>query len=340
MAGQTGDKVSRTITVEEHFATPEFMEGPGRALRERVAAAAPPSHAASGGASLIEQLLDVGEGRIAGMDAAGIDVQVLSLTAPGVEQLEPAEAVALARRANDALAEAVRRYPDRLAGFASLPTPDPVAAADELGRAVSELGFKGAMINGHSRGRYLDHADFEPIFARAEALNVPIYLHPTPPPGPVIGISYMGNYPPEVGGILASAAWGWHIETAIHTLRIVLCGAFDRHPGLQLVIGHLGEALPFMMERLDTRLNPRLTKLQRPLRDYLTSNVHYSISGFNWEAQFANLLKEVGGGQILFSADYPYETMSGAREFLDRLPIGPAEREQIAHGSAERLLGL
>jgi len=231
----------QTITLEEHYATEAFMEGPGRELKAQAEAARSHPQVAAGYEKLIEQLCDLGDGRISAMDAAGIDVQVLSLTFPGVEQLEAAEAVAFARETNDLLAEAVRRHPDRFAGFAALPTASPEAAADELERTIGEYGFKGALINGHTRGRYLDDSFFWPILERAEALGVPIYLHPTPPPRPVIEASYTGNF---VAGLLATAAWGWHVETATHVLRLIVGGAFDRYPNLQLVVGHKGEGLP------------------------------------------------------------------------------------------------
>ena len=169
----------RTIALEEHYATPAFMEGPGRQLKEQAEAARAHPRVAAGYAKLIEGLCDLGEGRVAAMDAAGIDVQVLSLTSPGVEQLDAGEAVTLAREANDALAEAVRSRPDRLVGFAALPTAAPEAAADELERVVRH-GFVGALVNGHSRGRYLDDGFFWPMLERAEALGVPIYLHHRP----------------------------------------------------------------------------------------------------------------------------------------------------------------
>jgi predicted TIM-barrel fold metal-dependent hydrolase len=261
----------RTIGLEEHYATPAFMDGPGRQIKEESEAA----H---------------GEGRIAEMDAAGLDVQVLSLTAPGVEHLDPAEAAAFARDTNDILAEAVGRHPDRLAGFAALPTASPDAAADELERAVGAHGFKGALINGHSRGRYLDDKVFWPILARAEALRVPLYLHPTPPPRWVVEGVYAGNYSSEVAGVLATAAWGWHIDTATHLVRLILSGALDRYPALQLVVGHLGETLPFMLPRLERALPTALTHLDRPVSAYLRENVHYTISGFNWTPAFLDLL--------------------------------------------------
>jgi predicted TIM-barrel fold metal-dependent hydrolase len=272
------------------------------------------------------------------MDTADIDMQVLSLTSPGVEQLEAPEAVKLARESNDILADAVRSHPTRFAGFSTLPTPAPEKAAEELERTIHHYGFKGAAINGHIRGRYLDDKFFWPILERAEALHVPIYLHPTRPPRSVVEAYYIGNFSPEVSASLASSAWGWHIETAIHVLRLILGGAFDKYPNLQIVIGHLGEALPFMLPRLDQRLPKEATKLERPLGTYLRENIHYTVSGFNFLPAFLDLLLQVGVDRIMFSADYPYGSMSQARNFLDNLPLSPADKERIAHGNAEHLL--
>ncbi len=330
----------RTIALEEHFATERFMEGPGRQLRAMAEAVRAHPKVAAGYARLIDGPCDMGEGRISEMDGEGMDVQVLSLTSPGVEQLDAPEAVALARESNDTLAEAVRRYPGRFAGFAALPTPAPEAAAEELGRAVGEHGFLGAMVNGHAGGRYLDEPFFWPILERAESLGVPIYLHPTPPPRPVIESSYAGDFAPGVAEGLAAAAWGWHVETATHVLRLVLCGAFDRFPDLQVVVGHLGEGLPFFLPRLELALPREITKLDRSVGDYLRENVHYTFGGFNWPQAFLDLLLQVGAERIMFSTDHPYAPMVEARVFLDRLPVSPAERESIAHGNAERLLGL
>jgi predicted TIM-barrel fold metal-dependent hydrolase len=324
----------RTITVEEHYATPAFLEGPGRSLKER---AQGPEKRMRG---VPELLCDLDERRISDMDGAGIDVQVLSLTAPGVEQLDAAEAIPRAREFNDYLAQAVSRHPDRFSGFATLPTPAPDAAADELERAVQTYGFKGALINGHVRGRYLDDPFFWPILQRAEALHAPLYLHPTQPPQAVVAASYTGNFAPMIASALANSSWGWHIETAIHVLRLVLSGAFDRFPDLQMIVGHLGEGLPFMLPRLELTLPQELTTLQRPIGAYFRENLHYSVSGFNFLPPFLNLLFEVGANRILFSADYPFASTAQARAFLERLPVSPADREQIAHGNAERLLNL
>jgi len=321
----------RTITLEEHYATPSFIQGPGRAFFARA-----PREGLS--PELPALLQDLGDKRIADMDGAGIDMQVLSLNAPGVEQLDPSEAILLAREANDFAAAAVHRRADRFAAFAAVPTPAPEAAADELERTVRDHGFKGAVINGHVRGRYLDDQFFWPIFARAESLDVPIYLHPTQPPKAVVD-AYYGGFEPAVSQLFAIAGWGWHIETGVHVLRIILGGVFDRYPKLQLVIGHLGEVLPFMISRVDV-MSPGMTKLARPISTYLRENVHYTFSGFNFPATFLNLLLEVGVDRMMFSADYPYASMARARAFLDQIPVSPTDREKIAHGNAERLLRL
>jgi predicted TIM-barrel fold metal-dependent hydrolase len=321
----------RTITLEEHFTTPAFLDGPGRKRKEQAAKV--------GGrlAKVFEQLADVGDKRLADMDAAGIDMQVLSLTSPGTEQSDAAEAATLATEANDFLADAVKRHPKRFAGLAVMPTAAPEKAAQELELRVRQHGFVGAVIHGHNRGRYFDDKFFWPILERAEALNVPIYLHPTMPPQAVIDASF-GGFAPAVTDQFAGPGWGWHIETAVHVLRLVLGGVFDRYPKLQFVIGHLGEALPFMMQRVDTMT--ATAKLQRPVSDYLRGNIHYTISGFNFPAAFLDMLLEVGVGRVMFSADYPYASMAQARAFLDQIPVSAADREAIAHGNAEKLFRL
>jgi predicted TIM-barrel fold metal-dependent hydrolase len=270
------------------------------------------------------------------MDAAGIDMQVLSLTSPGTEQLEAADALALARETNDCLADAVQKNPTRLRGFASLPTAAPDKAAQELEQRVREQKFAGAVINGHHRGRYLDDKFFWPILECAETLGAPIYLHPTPPPKAVIAASY-GGFSPSVTQMLAGPGWGWHIETAVHVIRMILGGVFDRYPKLQIVIGHLGEGLPFMFQRLDV-MQRELTMLDRPISAYLRDNLHYTFSGFNFPAAFLDLLLELGGvDRIMFSADHPYQSMVQARAFLEQLPVSAADKERIAHGNAELL---
>jgi uncharacterized protein len=322
----------RTITLEEHFASPGFLDGPGRGIKE---------HAANFGeraAYLLEQLSDLGAKRIAEMDKGGIDVQVLSLTAPGVEQLEPADAIVIARESNDFLAEGLAKNPTRFGGFATLPTSSPDLAAEELQRRTTNHAFQGAVINGHTRGRYLDGKFFWPILECAESLGVPIYLHPTPPPQPVIDAWFSG-FAPIVTEMLAGPGWGWHVETALHVIRMILGGVFDKFPKLQIIVGHMGETLPFMTQRLDV-MPAAMTKLERPVSAYLRENVHYTFSGFNFTPAFFDLFLQVGVERIMFSADHPYASMAQAWAFLDQLPVSPANKHAIAHGNAERLLHL
>jgi predicted TIM-barrel fold metal-dependent hydrolase len=322
----------RIITLEEHFATPAFFDGPARFVKERA------EKIGDRYLAVVERLRDVDAKRISEMDAAGIDMQVLSLSAPGVEQMEPTNAVAMARDTNDYLADAVKKHPTRFAGFAAVPTGAPKQAVEELERRIRE-GFKGAVINGHNRGRYLDDKFYWPILECAEALNVPIHLHPTPAPQAVIDVSY-GGFSPMVTDMLAGGAWGWHIETAVHIIRMVCGGVFDRFPKLQFVIGHMGEGLPFFFQRLDI-IPVETTKLKHPISHYLKNNVHYTFSGMNYGGVFQNLLIELGGvDRIMFSADYPYQSMTWARTFLDQIPVSDADKEWIAHGNAERLFGL
>jgi uncharacterized protein len=322
----------RTIALEEHFATPAYLEGPARRLKEQA------ERAGGRFAALIAELVDVDDGRFAAMDAAGVDVQALSLTAPGVEQLEVEEAKSFARSTNAALAEAIRRHPTRFFGLAALPTADPPAAVAELDRVVGEHGFKGVVINGHHRGRYLDDRFFWPVLARAERLKLPIYLHPTQPPQPVID-AWFGGLEPMVGEMMAGPGWGWHIETALHVLRMIVGGVFDAHPELQIVVGHMGETLPFMLQRVDV-MAPAITKLKRPISAYLRENVHYTFSGFNFLPTFLELLLQVGVDRIMFSTDHPYQSMAEGRAFLDRLPVSDGDRRRIAHGNAQRLFGI
>lgn len=323
----------RTITLEEHCASPGFMAGPGKDFMNRLRD--------RGGrfADVYEKLQDIGDRRIAAMDEAGIDMQVLSLSTPGVEQSDVGEQIAISREVNDWLADGVKKNPSRFAAFATLPVAAPEKAAEELDRRVSGQGFKGTMINGHTEGRYLDDPFFSPILERAEALEVPIYVHPTIPPQGVVEAYYSG-FSPEVNSIFSISGWGWHIETSVHVIRMILGGVFDRYPRLQIVIGHMGEGLPFFLPRINSSMPRQVTKLARPIEAYLRENVHYTFGGFNYPATFLNLLLEVGVSRIMFSADDPYQSMSVARAFLQHVPVSEADRENIAHGNAERLLRL
>jgi len=314
----------RTIALEEHYATTQFLNGPGGWLKSRP--------------DISQALIDLGDTRIKEMDDAGVDVAVLSLVAPGVEQLDGPAAARLARRCNDELAAAVQRYPGRLAGFAALPISEPGAAADELERTIAN-GFVGAVVNGHCRGVYLDDPHFDPVLDRAAALQVPIYLHPTIPPEAVIESCYAG-FAEEVTFALATVGWGWHISTGTQVLRLILGGVFDRHPDLQIIIGHMGEALPFMVPRFDATLRPELTGLRRPVSAYLRENLTYTFANFNDGATYANLVANVGVDRVAVSTDHPFGSMSAGRQFLDDLPLTRQERAAISHRNAERLLGL
>jgi len=230
----------------------------------------------------------------------------------------------------------VKKNPARFAGLATLPTSAPDEAAAELERRMRE-GFKGAVINGHARGRYLDDQFFWPILEAAEALDAPIYLHPTLPPKPVMEASF-GGFSPRVTFVIAGPGWGWHIETGVHIVRMMMRGVFDRFPKLQIVIGHMGEGLPFMLPRLArSGASIKDAQFKKPLSDYLRQNVHYTFGGFNFAATFQNLLAEVGIERIMFSVDYPYGSMKEALAFLNGLPISAADRERIAHTNAEAL---
>lgn len=324
----TGFSKMRTITMEEHYFSPAFVAGPGKSLKESVNPFI---------VRTFEQAYDIGAGRIALMDAAGIDVQILS-HGPGIEQVEAQEQLPLARDTNDYLRDTIAKNPTRFYGFASLPTASPDKAAQELDRMM-KAGFKGAMINGHTRGRYLDDKFFWPILEAAEHLNAPIYLHPTPPVKAVTDV-YFAGYSPTLTDMFSTAGWGWHIETAIHVVRMTLGGVFDQFPKLQIVVGHMGETLPFMLPRMDNVMPVQMTKIKQPVSYYLRNNIHYTFSGFNFSQNFTQLIHQVGVERIMFSADHPYAPMLEARMFLEHLDITPDARERIAHGNAERLFKL
>ena len=286
------------------------------------------------------QLPDTGAGRLADMDAAGISVQVLSVAQAGADLLEGEAAASLARDTNDRLAAVVAGQPSRYAAFAHLPTGEPEAAADELERCVRQLGFCGGMVNGTTRELFLDDPRFEPLLARFASLDVPLYLHPAPPP-PAIRRVYYDRLPGDSSLLLSIAGWGWHSETAIHVLRLVLSGALDRHRGLKLIIGHMGEGLPAMFARCDQVFaDETRERLTRSISQTLTDQVWVTTSGFFTLPPLQTLLMAFGADRVMFSVDYPFSANASGRSFLDALPLSPADREKIAHGNADRLLRL
>lgn len=323
----------KLIGLEEHFVIPEVLAA-WHDLEPKWRDVS--LYQADGGDSG-RRLPDLGDERIAAIDQAGIDVQVLSLTNPGVQNLEAADAVALQRRSNDVVAEAVRAHPERFQGFATLATPAPQAAARELERAVTTLGLNGAMLYGRTRERNLDHADNWPIFEAAEALRAPLYLHPQSPQPSVREATY-GGFGEATDAAFATFGVGWHYETGVQLLRMILAGVFDRFPALQVVTGHWGEAVLFYLERVD-RLG-QIAKLDRPISDYFRTNVSVTSSGI-WSQRYLRWAIEVlGVERILFATDYPYvfNPDGRARRFLEEADLTQTDKEAIAHGNWERLV--
>ena len=323
----------RIVALEEHFNVPSLVR---RIAPDAIARYGFP---AGFGDPLADKLADLGALRLAEMDDAGVTVHVLSASGPGANLLHGAEGIAFARDINDVLAKAVAAHPDRFAGFAHLPMNSPEAAADEIERSVRDLGFCGALINGVTEDRFLDDLRFEPILARAEAIDVPIYLHPGLPPRAVFQAYYDG-LPGSTGFRLSTSAWGWHSETAIQVMRLVLSGALDRHPKLKIIIGHMGEGLAAMMVRSDKILTPEAKHLKRSVQQTILDQVWVTTSGLFTLPPLEALLAVFGPDRVLFSIDYPYSTNRTGRDFLDTLNLAPADLEKFAHGNADRLLKL
>lgn len=342
----------RLICVEEHVLDPAI----GAATAAFVRAEAP--YLAGWGSSVIDgqhvpditrphviapsesarKALDMGDARLADMDAASIDMQVLSYG--GFPQLmSAAQAIDLNREANDRLALAVQAHPTRFAGFATLPWQEPEAAARELERAVKDLGFKGALINGRPGNHFLDNARYAPILAALDELNVPLYVHPGLPE-PATQWLYYDGFEREVTARLSMFAWGWHNEAGIHVVRMLLAGVFDRYPKLQVISGHWGEMVPFFLQRLEDSIPQEASGLMRPIVQTYREHVYVSPSGMLTLPHFQFIHALMGAERILYSIDYPYQSLDGVRAFIERLPISDADKELIAHGNAERLLGL
>jgi 5-carboxyvanillate decarboxylase len=287
--------------------------------------------------SVLKKLLDTGAGRIKEMDEAGIDMQVLSLVSPGVQMLDAATAVSTMQRTDDYLAGIVRARPDRFAGLATLAPQDPQASADELERAVRELGLKGACINSQTKGEYLDDQKFWPIFARAEKLDVPVYIHARLPSNQMVK-AFMG-YPG-----LALAFWGYGAETGLHAVRLICSGVFEKYPGLKIILGHLGEALPFWLWRLDRRWTAGAggsgKGYSKKPSDYFRDNFYITTSGNFWFPPLQECLLAVGADKILFAVDYPFESNQAGAQFMDTVPISYADKEKICSLNAEKLLKL
>jgi predicted TIM-barrel fold metal-dependent hydrolase len=286
-----------------------------------------------------QKLAEIGPERLRLMDEAGITIQVLSVSGPGAELLPPGESPAFAREYNDRLAAAIAQQPGRFFGFAHLPMTNPAAAAEELARTVREHRFRGAMINGTTQGLFLDDPQFAPLLAQAEELGVPLYLHPGVPPAPVRA-AYYSHLPNGLGERLSMAGFGWHAETAIHILRLILSGTLEAYPRLRLIIGHMGETLPVMMARADLTMPAAQTRLPRSISQTLRDQVHITTSGIFTRPPLEAALATFGLDNLLFSVDYPYAPNQPGHAFLAGLQLPPADLAKLAYANADRLLNL
>lgn len=322
----------KLIGLEEHFVTTDVLDA-WRALdpRWQDLSLTPSTQGDSA-----RRLADLGEERLADMQNCGLDVQVLSLSTPGVQNLAPAEAVALQVAANDVLADAVRSQPDHFQGLATLATPEPAEAAAELERAVTKLGLNGAMVFGRTRDRNMDEPEFWPIYEAAAALKAPLHLHPQSP-CPAVREAYYSGYGAPFDAAFATHGIGWHYESGVQILRLILCGVFDRFPDLQVIVGHWGEMVAFYLERIDSM--SAVAKLQRPVSDYFRTNIYLAPSGVLSQRYLRWASEVVGIDRILFSSDYPFVIAAdgGVRDFLDQAPVIEADKLKIASGNWERL---
>ncbi|MEY2853804.1 MAG: hypothetical protein RL030_936 [Pseudomonadota bacterium] len=343
------DKVDyRRIATEEAFITRDVLKGYLRLLEDR--SFDDPgfrslwgfygTHQSPRAKFINDALQDLGDKRIADMDSTGIAHQVIGLTAPGVQVFDPATASSLAIDANDQLAEACRKYAGRFTGMAAVAPHDPANAVKEMDRAVKKLGFRAVIINSHTQGHYLDEPQFAPLLEAAEALNVPIYLHPQTPPPSMIK--------PFVESGLDGAVFGFGCETGLHMLRVIVGGVFDRHPKLQFIIGHAGEALPFWLYRLDymhgatvrSQRYPFMKPLKNPVSHYLRNNVYITNSGVAWQPAIEFCQKVIGTDRVLYAMDYPYQYVADEVGFCDAMTIPAADKRAFFEGNARHVFKL
>lgn len=341
---QSGASNFKKIAIEEAFVTQDIADewdkilaagAPGepgfRKMGESILADSP-------GTRLIHQrLIDLGAGRIADMDATDIDIQVISITSPGVQVFGPELGRELAEDANDVLSQAVREHPDRFAGLATLAPQLPEAAALELERSINTLGLKGALINSHTKGEYLDDKKYWSIFEAANALNAPIYLHPRTPGN--------GMIEPYLDYGLYFAGWGFAEETSLHAMRLIMSGVFDEFPNLKIILGHMGEGIPFYLQRIDNRylLQVKIGAVEEMAKlpsEYFKDHFVITTSGVAQESSLQLSLDELGAERIFFAADYPYESVEEMVGFINGANISDEEKSQIFHANSERMFGL
>ncbi|MBF8186423.1 amidohydrolase family protein [Nonomuraea sp. K274] len=333
----------RIVGLEEHVVLPLLLDAWAKAGVPQL------PHLGFGDEPFARRLRDTGDRRLADMDDQGVDVAVLSLSTPGVQNLAPADAVSVAREANDALAEIVDAHPQRFQALAAIPTPSPEAAAAELERAVTRLGFRGAMLYGRTGAKLADAPEFDDLYGTAERLRVPLHFHPQTPVQPVLEAYYSG-LPNGVGPMLAGAGLGWYYDLGVQYLRMIFSGVFDRHPDLQVIAGHWGEVVLFYLDHIGILRDT--AKLERPLADYFRQNFWVAGSGTVSERYLRWTAEVVGTDRMLYSTDYPYtfgtrpggfpflDTSGGvARSFLEQAPFTEEEKAAIGSGNWERLTG-
>jgi 5-carboxyvanillate decarboxylase len=323
-------KTYERIAVEEGFTIPEIADEQMKRM--------PPGQAPSPfRQATFRALLDLGPGRIKAMDEDGIAMQVCVLAGSIIQDLDPVQGGELAALSNDRLAAAAKQYPGRITGLAAFAPRDPARAAGELERSVKRLGLKGGIVNSHSLGEYLDDKKFWPIFEAVQAMNVPIYIHPRDPSPQMIK-------PFEVFGF--KIGWSWAAETGTHVIRLIGAGVFDQFPRLKIVIGHMGENVPFCLDRIDNRyfweheMAGVAPKLKRKPSDYFRDNIIVTTSGMNFTAPLLMTLQTVGFDNVLFAADYPFETVRDSVAAIDALPIADADKAKLYSLNSRRVFAL
>lgn len=343
-----GDRGYLRIATEEAFATREQIDAYLRMVRDGTADrgmaslwgfyARSPSERAT---RIIDRLLDLGDRRIADMDATGIDIAILSLTSPGVQPLlDLGEAKAMVARANDHLAERCAAHPTRFVGMTSIAPLDSDWSAAEIRRGARDLGFRGVMVNSHSQGQYLDDPKFDPIFRALAETGQPLYIHPSTPPDAMIG--------PMLDAGLDGAIFGFGVETGMHLLRLITIGIFDRYPDLQIVVGHMGEALPYWLYRLDymhqagvrSQRYERMKPLKKSIQDYMRTNICITTSGMAWEPAITFAQQVLGEDRVLYAMDYPYQYVADEVRTHDLLTISDDAKRKLMHTNAQRLFNL
>jgi predicted TIM-barrel fold metal-dependent hydrolase len=325
----------RIVTLEEHVIFPEIVnQMPKEVLDNRSFNQSPMME------KLAPALADISGERLSLMDESGISLQILSVVGLGANLLSAEDGPAFAKKYNDLLAEKIKAYPERFAAFAHLPTTNPAEAATELERTVKQYSFKGALINGLTNDLFLDDEQFAPILAKAQELDVPIYLHPGLPPKAVFDAYYSG-LPNESGTTLSVAGWGWHSETAIHILRLIVSGTFDKYPDLKIIIGHMGEMLPMMMARCDNMFGPGRSGInQRSISQTLKDQVYITTSGLFTQPPLKVAIDTFGIDNIMFSVDYPFSPNKKGEDFLKEAELSEEDIEKLTHGNADRILKL